>query len=123
MSIQAMGYVPVQDNRIEVKFHCLPCCLENRVEEILCFLDVLFSNLPFYLPSQRIYLSQSNIRSGKGDTCSGKGYSLHLRIESSSSLDENLMDDLDYLYYKACKDNPRLRDSYVHLVKSPCLYP
>ncbi|QIN54236.1 hypothetical protein [Cedratvirus kamchatka] len=96
---------------IEVKFYCPPCCVEKTVDEILCLLDVLFSRLPFYLPSQRIHCLKAS-----------PGYSLYLRLQHSSDR-EDIIDDLDYLYYKACKDNPRLKNSYVHLLKSPCYYP
>ncbi|SOB74401.1 hypothetical protein BQ9231_00518 [Cedratvirus lausannensis] len=113
MSIQGEeDYTLVQDNRIEVNFYCLPCCVENRADEILCLLDVLFSNLPLYLPSQRIYCTRT-----------GKGYSLRLRLQSSCSLDDDMIDDLDYLYQKACKGNPRLKGSYVYSLKTPCQFP
>lgn len=111
MSIQE-EYSLVRDDRIEINFYCLPCCVENRVDEILCLLDVLFSNLPLYLPSQRIYCART-----------GKSYSLLLRLESCSPLDDDIVDDLDYLYQRACKGNPRLKSSYLYPLKLPCQFP
>lgn len=127
MSIQNTEYVPVEHTLIEVVFYCLPCCVENRAEEILCLLDVLFSRLPLYLPSQRIYSRKlSKEECTPYSYKAGSGYSFYLRLQSLDEGDTDLDDiinDLDHLYYNCCKSNPRLKNSYIHLVKSPCYYP
>ncbi|SPN79313.1 Hypothetical protein BRZCDTV_272 [Brazilian cedratvirus IHUMI] len=141
MSIQHTEYVPQEHNLIEVVFYCLPCCVENRAEEILCLLDVLFSRLPLYLPSQRIYSRKLNpAECAPYSYKAGSGYSFYLRLQSTNEGDicsnegdicsnegdirsDDIIDDLDHLYYNACKSNPRLKNSYIHLVKSPCYYP
>lgn len=127
MSIQHTEYVPQEHNLIEVVFYCLPCCVEYRAEEILCLLDVLFSRLPLYLPSQRIYSRKLNpAECAPYSYKAGSGYSFYLRLQSTNEGETNpddIIDDLDHLYYNACKSNPRLKNSYIHLVKSPCYYP
>lgn len=127
MSIQNTEYVPLEHNLIEVVFYCLPCCVENRAEEILRLLDVLFSRLPLYLPSQRIYSRKlSPAECAPYSYKAGSGYSFYLRLQSADQGDicsDDIIDDLDHLYYNACKSNPRLKNSYIHLVKSPCYYP